>query len=122
MRRLTWPGRLVVPALVALVMAGCGGARPTASITPADYSALAKQKVEVVRKMADGLSDPSGVAVLGAYEEFVNIPLDVKEHPTEAREILDIYNKRLRGKLKGETADQMQREMNRFQTELAKVK
>ena len=60
--------------------------------------------------------------MLGAYEEYVNIPLEVKDHPNEAREILDIYNKRLKGRLKGETADQMQREMNRYQAELAKLK
>ena len=66
--------------------------------------------------------DPSGAAVLGAYEEFVNLPLEVKDHPNETKEILEIYNKRLRGKLKGEVADQMQRQMAHYQSLLARVK
>jgi hypothetical protein len=111
--------RLVFLVLVAAVVAGCGGSKPGGA-APADYSTLAKQKVEVVRKMADGVAnDPSGVAVLGAYEEFVNLPLEVKEHPNEAKEILEIYNKRIRGKLKGEVAVQMQTEMARYQALLA---
>ena len=76
----------------------------------------AKQKVEVMRKLADGLAnDPTGAAALGAYEEFVNISFEPKEHPAEAKEILDIYNKRIRGKFRGEAAAQLQLEMNRYQ-------
>ena len=90
-----------------------------ATTAPADYGSLAKDKVAAVKKMADGVNDPSGVAVLGAYEEFVNIPLEIKDYPNEAKEILEIYNKQLKGKLKGEVAAQMQQEMARYQSALA---
>jgi hypothetical protein len=109
-------------ALVTLFLTGCGSSKPGGTAAP-DYTGLAKQKVAAVQKMADGAAnDPSGVAVLGAYEEFVNLPLEVKDHPDEAKEILDIYNKRLRGKLRGEVADQMQRQMAQYQALLARTK
>jgi hypothetical protein len=109
-------------AVAAALLAGCGSPKPGGTAPP-DFDALAKQKVDVVRKMADAVAnDPTGAAGIGAYEEFVNIALEVKDHPNEAKEILEIYNKRIKGKLKGETAVQMQMEMNRYQAELAKVK
>jgi hypothetical protein len=100
------------------MLIGCGSSKPGGKAPP-DLAALARQKVQAVQKMADGVNDPSGVPVLGAFDEFSNIPFEPKDHPAEARQILEIYNTKLRGKLKGEVATQMQGEMARYQAAVA---
>ena len=99
---------------------GCSG-RPNEVRKPADD--LAKEKVDLMRRLADEVAkNPGSVNVAGLAEEFMNLPLDPQQHPAEAAEILKIYNERVKGKLRGEVALTVQSAVRQVQTPQARGK
>src|SRR5882672_5512514 len=63
-------------------------------------AAIAQEKVELVKRLADEVAkNPNSVDVAGLVEEFMNTPLDPAQYPTEAAEIVKIYNERIKGKI-----------------------
>jgi hypothetical protein len=96
---------LLVPLALLSAESGC------TSQTKKDQaraSAIAQEKVELVKRLADEVAkNPTSVDVAGIVEEFMNTPLDSQAYPAETAEILKIYNERIKGKIAGEPAMQM---------------
>lgn len=96
----------------AFAAVGCGGG----SAEKAEPNAAAKAKVAAAHKMADAIAkDPTGGDQgFIAMEEFRNTSMDPKAFPTESKEIIDIYEKRVKGKTKGEIGEQIRLEFVAF--------
>src|SRR5262245_36383876 len=78
-------------------------------------AAIAQEKVSLVQRLADEVAkNPSSVDVAGLVEEFMNTPLDPQAYPTETAEILKIYSERIKGKITGEPATQMESAIGRL--------
>ncbi|CAN5449862.1 hypothetical protein BH11PLA2_BH11PLA2_28440 [soil metagenome] len=85
----------------SLVILGCSGSK---KVEPSEDES-AKQKVEWMTKIADAVGQPNEeFMVKNALEKYRNIPFTVKSYPDAAQKILEIYNTRVKGKLKGEGA------------------
>src|SRR5262245_25781548 len=96
--------RWLVCCLMGMAL-GCSSGKPTGAIS-ADEAI--KKKVAAMNRIADEVSkDPNSNDTLVAIDEFTNLFFDPKTHPEEAKSILDTYDKRVRGKLRGETAQQL---------------
>jgi hypothetical protein len=107
--------RFIVPVTVlaaGLAALGCGGGTPE----KADPKSAAKAKVEAAQKMAEAIAkDPNGGDEgFIALESFRNTSMNPKDHPQESKEIIDIYEKRIKGKTKGETGEQIRLEFLAF--------
>jgi hypothetical protein len=85
-------------------------------VDKARVDAIAQEKVDVIKRMADELAkDPSGRSAAGLVEEFMTTPLDPQQYPAQAAEIIKVYSERVKGKLKGDAASQMQGAINALQ-------
>jgi hypothetical protein len=93
---------------LAVGLAGCSRSDNRPSGPTVSKAAIAKQKVDNMSRLADAAAaDPAGVAVLGLVEEMRNQPLDATECPDEAAQFVSIYNERVKGKLRGEIAQEV---------------
>lgn len=93
--------------------AGCSG-RPKPDQGTVD--AFVQSRVDLMRQLADEVAkNPGGVAVAGLVEEFSNGAIDPQTHPAQVAEILKIYNERVKGKIRGEAAVQLQGAIGRIQ-------
>jgi hypothetical protein len=78
-------------------------------------SVVAKQKLDAITRLADALAkNPNGVDVAVALDEFNNLAYDPASQPEESQAILDVYDKRIKGKLRGEMAQQLQGSIESF--------
>jgi hypothetical protein len=113
MRRF-WTARFYLTlAAILIATAGCSG-RPKADQAKVD--AIAQEKVDLMRRLADEVAkNPGGVGAAGLVEEFINTPFDPEAYPTQAAEIVKVYNERVKGKLRGEAAGQIQAAMAQIQ-------
>jgi outer membrane murein-binding lipoprotein Lpp len=99
----------VVPLLL---LSGCTNSQKKAEERSA---AIAQEQVALVKRLADEVAkNPNSVDVAGIVEEFMNMPLDPKAFPAETAEILDIYQKHIKGKLTGDVAMQMESAISRL--------
>jgi hypothetical protein len=96
--------------------AGCGGRSDEAK---ENLKQQASGKLDAMKQLADAVARnaPPG-EVSGLVESFVSNDLDVKAHPDEARQIVEIYNTRVKGKLRGEHAGQVQAIIDGIQKDL----
>ena len=102
-----------VAAIVMTTTAGCSS-RPKAD--PAAVDAFVQSRVDLMRQLADEVAkDPGGVSVAGLVEEFSQGAIDPEAHPAQVAEILKIYNERVKGKIRGEAAVQLQGAIGRLQ-------
>jgi hypothetical protein len=77
---------------------------------------VAQEKVDLIKRLADEVAkNPNSVDVAGLVEEFMNTPFEPQAHPAEAAEIVKIYNERVKGKVRGEAAANLQTAMNKVQ-------
>jgi hypothetical protein len=107
-----------VVAVAVWVTAGCSG-RP--KVDKGRVDAVAQEKVDIMKRMADELDkDPSGRNIPGLVEEFMMTPLDPKEYPAQAEEIVKIYNARVKDRVKGDAATQLQGAIKTLQSAGAK--
>jgi hypothetical protein len=105
-----WVGAWLVLGVLAGVW-GCSSGKP--SVKP--NSVVAKQKLEAITKLADAMAkNPSGVDAATAFDEFNNLSYDPKTQPEESQAILDVYDKRIKGKYRGEIAQQLQGSIESF--------
>jgi hypothetical protein len=97
---------------------GCGG---RSDDPKENLQQQASGKLDAMKQLADAVARnaPPG-EVSGIVESFVSNDLDVKAHPDEARQIIEIYNTRVRGKLRGEHAGQVQAIVDGIQKDLKK--
>jgi hypothetical protein len=98
--------RALIAALVLVsTIAGCGDkvADPATS-----KKSQASGLLEAVKGLADAVSrnaPAQEIAIL--MEGVISNQIDAKAHPDEAKQIVEIYNAKLKGKLKGDAANQM---------------
>jgi hypothetical protein len=93
--------------------AGCSG-RP--KVNQAAVDAFAQSRVDLMRQLADEVAkDPGGTAVAGLVEDFSTGTIDSQAYPAQVAEILKIYNERVKGKIRGEAAIQLQGAIGRLQ-------
>ncbi|MFO0807522.1 MAG: hypothetical protein U0746_02770 [Gemmataceae bacterium] len=98
-------GLLLAGAVVGASL-GCSSGSKAVPITAEE---AVKKKVDAMNRIAAEVAkDPKSNETLVAVDEFANIFFDPKAHPNEAKAILDTYEKSVKGKLKGETAQQLQ--------------
>jgi hypothetical protein len=103
--------RAAVVAVLIVAHLGCGETAPP----KADPNQLAQEKVAAMKRLAEVMArDPNGPDVFEAIEGFRNVSMDPTKHPTEVREILEIYKRDIEGKYKGENARQVQLEILAF--------
>jgi hypothetical protein len=100
--------------VVLLAMAGilgCSGSKPAAK----PDSVVAKQKLEAITKLADAMAkNPNGVDAIVAMDEFNNLAFEPKAQPETSQAILDVYDQRIKGKYRGEIAQQIQQAAETF--------
>jgi hypothetical protein len=104
---------------VGVTVVGCGG---DTTATKADPKAAATTKLEAAKKIAEAVTkDPNGDEAFIALEEFRNTSMNPKDFPAESKEIIDLYKKRIEGKLKsGEISDQIKNEFTAFKSQFEK--
>jgi len=112
--------RFIAPVTVlaaGLAALGCGG-----SPQKVDLKAAGKTKLEAAQKMADAVAkDPNGGDEgFVALETFRNTAMNPKDFPQESKEIVDIYEKRIKGKTKGEIGEQIRLEFVAFKSQFEK--
>ena len=105
---------------VGIAALGCGGGTPK----PADPKTAAKAKVEAAQKIADAVAKDASGGDEGflALESFRNTSMNPKDFPEESKEILDIYEKRIKGKTKGEIGEQIRLEFVAFEGQFKAAK
>ena len=87
-----------------LVLIGCGSPTPP-KLSVDEY---VQKKIDAMTKIADAAESANpDFAVKAAVENYRKIPFQAKTQPEAARKILEIYEQRLKGKLKGEAADEV---------------
>ena len=102
-------------SLVLSAALGCGEAGPP----PVDENAEAKAKVEAFKNLADAMAkEPNGLDARSALEDIRNRPLDVSKNRKEAEEIVQIYQQRIKGRYKGEVAQEVHIEANGIESVL----
>jgi hypothetical protein len=115
--------RSVICLACAAVLGTTVGCSNRPKVPQARIDAIAQEKVDIIKRMADELAkDPSGRSAAGLVEEFMMTPLDPQQYPAQTEEILRIYKERVKGKLQGDAANQMQSAINVLQPAGAKGK
>jgi hypothetical protein len=95
---------------VLVLVLGCGERRPVPNL-----DAAAKAKVDAINKLADEMAKvPDGLGARGALENFRIIPLDALKYPKEAQEIAETYLQRIKGKYRGNVAQELQAEVSQY--------
>jgi uncharacterized protein with von Willebrand factor type A (vWA) domain len=90
-----------------------GGGCSSKSVGTATNETLAKSKLATLEKLADLMDkNPTGAEAYAAFDEFRNTYFDAQAQPQEVNAILDLYAKRIRGKHKGQIAQELQAEIN----------
>lgn len=98
-----------------LAVLGCGGSEPPLPSVEENVS----RKVEAMTKLAAAAEGPNQeFAVKGALEDYRDIPFQAKTQPEAAKKILEIYNTRVKGKLKGDIAVVVAGEMKLLEKEM----
>jgi hypothetical protein len=95
---------ILVGVFWAAAVTGCGGGT-------ADNQNLSQQagaKLEAMRQLADavGRNAPAG-ELAPLVEVFISNSIDVKTNADEAKQIVEFYNAKVKGKLRGESAAQV---------------
>ena len=97
----------ILPVALAMTLAsGCGGGGPTEA--PADnLKRQGAEKLAAMKLLAEaiGKNDQAGINL--AVETFTASNIDVKANAAEAREIVELYKSKVKGKLKGDAAAQV---------------
>lgn len=96
---------------------GCGGP----SESPQDNTKRQTEaKVEAMKQLADAVekNDKTGIAV--GIEGLISNSLDAKANPEAAKELVDVYNKRVKDKLKGEEGQQVKGIVTAVENEMKK--
>jgi hypothetical protein len=101
MRRVA---NVVVLSGVFALAVGCDG---PAQDTAANIKQQTQAKLDAMKQLADLLEKKELLQIAGAIEAISSSNLDVAAAPDAAREFVDIYNKRVKGKLKGDDAVQV---------------
>ena len=86
-------------------MLGCGSKQSAGQVTPSD---VAKQKLDMMKQLADAVDkDPNSSEAMAAFDEFRNLPISALENPQELNEIIQIYQARVKGKVRGTMAEEL---------------
>lgn len=110
--------RFLLPAVAAgvLALSGCGG-----GTTEAPTENLKKQgaaKLDSMKALAEAIGKNDQAAVQIAVDALVASNIDVKADPAQAKEIVDLYKSKVKGKLKGDAAGQVQTVVASIEQEL----
>lgn len=98
--------RASIGVWVVVLAVGCGTTRPSGPTV--ERSTIAKERVEAMKRLAAAAAkDPNGPEVRGIVEEMRNQPLDPAAFPTEASEVIKIYNEQVKSKLTGELGQEV---------------
>jgi len=101
--------------LLVISLVGCGGKQALSPNVDEDV----QRKVDFMTKIAEGTESANPeFAAMAALEKYRGIPFQAKSQPEAARKILEIYNARVKGKLRGEAGVQVAGEMSMLETEL----
>ncbi len=92
---------------------GCSG-QP--KVNQSQIDAFVQNRVDLMKQIADEVAkDPGSVTVAGLVEEFSQGEIDPAAYSAQVAEILKIYNERVKGKIRGEAAVQLQGAIGRLQ-------
>ena len=83
---------------------GCGGETQNAG---ENIKAQTQGKLEAMKQLAEAIEKKDPQQISGAIEGIVSSNMDAATYPDAAREFIDIYNKKVKGKLKGDEAIQV---------------
>jgi hypothetical protein len=102
----------------AVWVTGCGSG--TAD-NVATVESQVKSTVDAVNSLAEVVQkDPSSPEVAGLVETITANYFDPAAHPAETKQVLDTYNTKIKGKLKGESATRMKAFIDNLQSQSAK--
>jgi hypothetical protein len=107
-----------VPALLILVvvLAGCSSKDSGVAV---NMDEMAMKKVEAAKAMAEANEKPDAeFALRAALERFRKIPFVVQSSPEATQQILEIYETRMKGKIRGEIAAEVDGDMQILAAEL----
>jgi hypothetical protein len=105
---------LTLAAVLSAVGCGGGSADPKANL---DQQANAR--VEAMKQLADAVARNAPPGELnGIIESFISNTLDVKANPDAARQVVEIYNTRVKGKLKSDQAGQVKAVVDGIENDL----
>jgi len=111
---------LLIPLLFGTGLtagSGCGGG----SKDNQNIRQQAGAKLEAMKQLADavGRNAPAG-EVAGLVEVLVSNSIDVKANPDEAKQIVELYNAKVKGKLRGDAAVQAKGVVDAIERDLKK--
>lgn len=106
-----------MPRLLVVFCAVMIGCSPSGSSVTVEENV--QRKIDAMTKIAEAAVGPNAeFAVLAAVEDFRNIPFQAKTQPEATKKILEIYNTRVKGKLKGDAAAQVAGEIKLLEKEM----
>ena len=91
----------VLAVLTAVI--GCGGGQTT---DPKEaLKSQANGMLQAMKQLGDAVnSNVSPIEISGSIEGLIANSFSVKDNPEEAKQIVEIYNTKVKGKLKGDNA------------------
>lgn len=102
--------------VITLVLGGCNSktAGPSA---PVDE--VAKRKLDAINRLAEALAkDPNSDQTFVALEDFRNNYFNPKTQPDIAKQILEVYDTKIKGKYKGQHAQEVDAAINVFRADM----
>lgn len=107
----------VACGLVLALSIGCGGA---AESTTDNVKRQVDGKLDAMKQLADAVEKGDRTAMAAAIEGLTSNALDAKANPDVAKEFLNIYNTRVKNKLKGDEANQVKAAVDGVENQLKK--
>lgn len=110
----TWTVLVVAAAGVASFgCGGSGGQNPQENVKQQSQG-----KLEAMKQLADAIEKKDQQQVSGCIEAIISNNMDAKAYPDAAKELVDVYNKRVKGKLKGDEATQVKSVVDEVEKQL----
>jgi hypothetical protein len=101
--------RDVFGGCLVLFLFGCGSSTPPKP----SVDEYVQKKIDAMTKIAEAVDNPNQeFEVRNALRKFRDIPFQAKTQPEAAKKILDIYEARVKGNVRGDAAIEVAGEMD----------
>lgn len=116
MVHVNWIRPAALVAVVGVFAIGCGGPQLPG---PMPEKELGTKKLAAINRVADAFAkSTTNAEAFSALEDFRNTYFSPKAEPDIAKSILEVYDKRIKGKYKGDLPQQMDAAVNVLRDDL----
>lgn len=111
--------RLMALSTTIVISLALGGCNSKSGGPSAPVDEVANKKLAAINRLAEALAkDPDSDQTFVALEDFRNNYFDPKTQPEIAKQILEIYDTKIKGKYKGQHAQEVDAAINVFRADM----